>query len=133
MNRKPYIRKIPTTTWYLSKRHDTSHMVQEVSSLFIGLYALLLLWGLGTLVAGPDAFQAFLDGLSHPLSLAFHWVVLVITLLHAMAWFNMAPKAMAVQIGEKFVPAVVISAGHYVAWIVISLFILFIAGVFNGG
>jgi hypothetical protein len=40
---------------------------------------------------------------------------------------------MPVQIGEAFLPGGIIVGGHYVVWIALSLFILFVAGVFNGG
>ena len=42
----------------------------------------------------------------------------------------MTPKAQPIQIGEKFVPAGLIIAVHYLAWAVVSLVILFFAGVF---
>jgi hypothetical protein len=35
-----------------------------------------------------------------------------------------------VQIGENFVPGIFIAGAHYLAWIAVSLFILYVAGVF---
>ena len=49
---------------------------------------------------------------------------------HAGTWFNATQKAMPVQIGEDFVPGNVISGAHYVAWAVLSVVVLFLAGVF---
>jgi fumarate reductase subunit C len=98
-----------------------------------GGYALLLLWGIRALAAGPEAYQAFLTSLGSPLSLGLHWLVLAVTLFHTISWFGVTPKAMPVQIGEAFLPSSIIVGGHYVLWIALSLFILFIAGVFNGG
>ncbi len=108
-------------------------MLNEVSSIFIGGYALLLLWGIKALSQGEQAYLAFLQGLSSPLALIFHWLVLAFTLVNSISWFGVTPKAMPVQIGEEFVPGHYIAAGHYVGWICISLFILYISGVFGNG
>ena len=130
---KPFVREVARTTWYLTRRRDRVHMAQELSSVFIGGYALLLLWGVKALAAGPEAYQAFLTSLSSPLSLGLHWLVLAVTLFHTVSWFGVTPKAMPVQIGEEFLPGGIIVGGHYVVWIALSLFILFVSGVFNGG
>jgi fumarate reductase subunit C len=44
-------------------------------------------------------------------------------------WFKLAPKAMPVQLGEKKLPDSVIVIGHYAAWVVVSLFVFWLAGV----
>ncbi|MCP3870038.1 MAG: fumarate reductase subunit C [Gammaproteobacteria bacterium] len=132
MSRNPYVREISRTTWYLGRKRDFLHMAQEVTSLFIGIYTLLLLWGVKALSQGPETYQAFLDGLTSPLSIAFHWVALAFTLYHAVAWFAVTPKAMPVQMGEEFLPEWIIAAGHYVAWIVVSIVILYLAGGIGG-
>jgi fumarate reductase subunit C len=49
---------------------------------------------------------------------------------HAIAWFSVTPKAMPIQRGEEFVPASIIAGAHYVIWVVLSLLILLLAGVF---
>jgi fumarate reductase subunit C len=40
------------------------------------------------------------------------------------------PKAMPVQIGEKFLPGAVIVGAHYAGWLLASIAVLFLAGVF---
>ena len=57
-------------------------------------------------------------------------VILIGTLYHSVTWFAVTPKAMPVQIGENFLPGFVIAGAHYLAWLAVSLFILFVAGVF---
>ena len=49
---------------------------------------------------------------------------------HAATWFNATQKAMPIQIGEDFVPGNLISGAHYAAWAVLSVVVLFVAGVF---
>ena len=133
MNCKPYVREIPKRTWYLARRRDIHHMLQESTSIFIGIYALLLVWGLRALSEGEGAFRAYLEALSSPLSLGFHWLVLITTLFHSVSWFKVTPKAMPIQIGEGFVPGYLIAGAHYLVWILVSLFVLFVAGVFANG
>ena len=108
-------------------------MLNEISSIFIGGYALILLWGVKSLAAGEQAYLAFLDGLTSPLSLTFHWVALGFTLLNSVSWFGVTPKAMPVQIGDEFLPGHYIAIGHYVAWFCVSLVVLVVSGVFSNG
>ena len=54
-SRRPYVRKVSTTTWYLKNKRDLLHMIQETTSLFVGIYALVLLWGVMALADGPQA------------------------------------------------------------------------------
>ena len=133
MSVKPYVREVSKSTWYLRRRRDILHMIDETSSLFIGVYVLLLLMGLRALAEGETAYLLYLEWLGSPLLLGFHWLVVASTLMNSISWFRSTPKAMRVQIGENIVPGYLIAAAHYVAWTMISLFIFFVAGVFSGG
>lgn len=133
MSRRPYVREVPIASWYMGRWRDIHHMLNEVSSIFIGGYALMLLWGLKALSEGEAAYQAFLHGLASPWSLVLHWLVLAFTLVNSISWFAVTPKAMPVQIGEEFVPGHFIAAGHYVGWVAVSLVILYLSGVFGNG
>ena len=130
MSRRPYVRKISTTTWYFERKRDLLHMIQELTSLFVGAYALILLWGVKALAEGPDAYAAFLQALTSPLSLAFHWLTFPVVLYHAISWFNVTHKALPIQRGEEFLPGKYIVGAHYAVWIGFSLVVLFVAGVF---
>jgi len=105
-------------------------MAREITSIFVGAYCVLLVVGLHRLAAGPAAYEAFLLALKSPDSIVFHLLALVASLYHAGTWFNATQKAMPLQIGEDFVPGNVISGAHYVAWVVLSVVILYLAGVF---
>jgi len=125
-----YVRPVSKTRWYRAKRSYTVHMLQELTSLFVGIFALILLWGIGSIAAGPAAYQAFLDGLTSPLMLLWMWITTIVMFYHAIAWFSVTPKAMPVQRGEEFVPGSIIAGAHYVVWIALSLLVLLLAGVF---
>ena len=127
---RPYVKAPARTTWYLAHRRYMQHMAQELTCVFIGAYALLLLWGIRALAGGEHTWQSFLQGLSHPLALVLQWLVLAVTLYHTVAWFAVTPKAMPVQLGERFLPGSVIAGLHYLAWVVVSLVVLYAAGAF---
>jgi len=129
---KPFVREVSRTTWYLARGRDRMHMAHESSCIFVGLYAVFLLCGLRALAAGPDVYQAFLASLTSPLAMVFHWVAFPVILFHTVSWFQVTPKAMPIQLGETFVPGPVIVIGHYVVWLALSLFILFMGGVLHG-
>ncbi|WP_176722386.1 hypothetical protein [Candidatus Thiosymbion oneisti] len=126
-----YVRPVSKTTWYLKDRNYTIHMINELTSVFIGLYALLLLWGIGAVASGDKAYyQFFLECLTSPGMLVLLWVTTIVIFYHAIAWFKVTPKAMPIQKGEAFVPGGVIAGAHYVIWVLFSLVVLYFAGVF---
>jgi fumarate reductase subunit C len=124
-----YVRPVSTTTWYLKDRNYFIHMVNELTSFFVGAFALILLWGIGAVAGGPEAYQSFLASLTGPGMRLFLWVTTLVIFYHAIAWFKVTPKAMPVQKGEEFVPGSLIAGGHYVVWVVLTLIVLFLAGV----
>ena len=127
---KPYLRRPARFTWYLEQRHYLQHMAQELTSVFVGASALLLLLGIRALAGGEQAWRAFLVSLDSPLALGLQWLLLIATLYHSVSWFAVTPKAMPMQIGERFAPGFLISGAHYIAWLIVSLVILYVAGVF---
>ena len=39
---------------------------------------------------------------------------------HAVTWFNLAPKAMVVEVGGRRLPGALIAGANYAAWAVVS-------------
>lgn len=130
MTGKPYIRDVPRFRWFLRQPRYMRYMAREVTCIFIGAYAVVLLVALQRLAEGRQAYEAFLQALASPVSMVFHLVVLVFALYHTTSWFNVTPKAMPIQAGEDFLPGGVIVGAHYAAWLVVSVALLFLAGVF---
>lgn len=124
MSRKPYIREVSKTSWFLSQPRYKRYMAREVTCIFIFAFTFLLICALGSLAKGPEAFQSFLHALRSPLGVLLNLAVLVATIYHSMSWFNVTPQAMPIQRGEEFVPGNVIVGAHYGAWAVVSLIIL---------
>ncbi len=124
MSRKPYVREVSKTTWFLSQPRYKRYMAREVTCIFIFAYTFLLIIALKRLGQGPEAFQEFLNALRSPLGVLFNLVTLIAAVYHSTSWFNVTPQAMPIQRGEEFVPGNVIIGAHYGAWAVISLIIL---------
>ena len=129
VSRKPYVRE-ETWRWIFRHPRYLRYMAREFSCLFIGAWTLLLVWGLKRLAEGPAAWNAFLEWLRSPASIAFHLLALGFAAYHSITWFRLTPKALPVQLGEAFVPDGVISGAHYAAWAALSLAVLYLAGAF---
>lgn len=124
MSRKPYVREVSKTTWFLRHPRYKRYMAREVTCIFIFAYTFLLICALGSLANGPGAFQGFLDALRSPLGVLFNLATLVVTVYHSISWFVVTPQAMPIQRGEEFVPGTIIVNAHYGVWAVVSLIIL---------
>lgn len=130
MSRKPYVREVSKTTWYLKHPRYMRYMSREVTCIFIGAFALLLLRAVERLSQGQAAYESFLAGLKGPMSALGLLIILAFAVHNATSWFNVTPKAMPVQIGENFLDGKYIVGAHYAVWAIASLVILFYAGVF---
>jgi fumarate reductase subunit C len=128
MSRKPYVRPI-SKTWWLKKPEYTLYMLRELTSVFVGGYAVVMLVGLKRLGEGQAAYEAFLAALTSPLAISFHVLALVFAVLHSATFFFAAPAALPVQIGEKKVSPGIIAGAHFAAWAVVSVAVLvFVVG-----
>jgi len=129
MSRKPFVREVSKTGWYFKHPRYLRYMSREVTCVFIGAFALLLLCAVERLSEGQAAYESFLAALQGPWSVAGLLVVLVFAIHNATSWFNVTPKALPVQIGEEFLPGKFIVIAHYAVWILATLLILYFAGV----
>ena len=71
MSRKPYVRQMSKTSWFLTHSRYKSYILHEVTCIFIAIYAVILIVGLFRLGQGPEAWQGWLDGLRSPLGIIF--------------------------------------------------------------
>jgi len=129
-NGKPYVREVSRYGWFLRNPRYRRYMAREVTCVFIGLHALILLVALKRLSEGREAWEAFLHNLTGPAGVVLQLVILAFAAYHSTSWFNVTPKAMPVQIGEQFLPGAVIIGAHYAAWLIATVAVLFLAGAF---
>ncbi len=130
VNGKPYVREVSRYRWFFRQPRYLRYMVREVTCVFIGLHALILLVALRRLSEGREAWEAFLQNLTGPAGVLLQLVILAFAVYHSTSWFNVTPKAMPVQVGENFLPGAVIIGAHYAAWLAVTLAVLFLAGAF---
>ena len=131
MSRQPYVRPVSKTTWYMRNGRYRKYMLREVTCLLVGFYSFFAICVLAILAGGSEeAWNSFLASQQNGFWVGFHAAALIYYLVFmTFDWFKLAPKAMPVQLGENKLPGHFIIIGHYLAWIVVTLFVLWLAGV----
>jgi fumarate reductase subunit C len=131
MSRQPYVRPMSKTTWYMRNGRYKVYVLRELTSFLVAFYTFLTICGLAALSSdSPDRWNAFLAWQQCTAMIIFHgFALLYFLFFQTFPWFKLAPKAMPVQIGEKKLADSFIIVGHYVAWVIVSAFIFWLAGV----
>lgn len=112
--------------WWANRWIHIKFISRELTSICVALYSLVLLFYVWTVLKGPEEFEAFSSAMRSPVVLVLHVLLLGGLLLHSITWFNLAPKAMVIKLGRKNVPGMVIVLMNYVAWVVISLILVWL-------
>lgn len=128
MSRKPYVREVPRSTWWLGQPRYVRYMIRETTCVLIGAYTAVLVVGVVRLAQGRAPYEQFLETLQGPLGLAFHGLAMLFALYHTASWFNVTPKAMPMRLGDRPVPGGAIVGAHYAGWLVVSAAVLVLAG-----
>lgn len=126
MSVKEYRRPWNAATWWLERPTWVLFMVRELTAVFVGGYALMLLIIVSKANNAED-FRACIESLKSPLWVVLHLVTLGMVVYHAVTWFQLTPQAMPVWRGEEKVSPALIVASNYVAWIVISFLVAWFA------
>jgi fumarate reductase subunit C len=109
-----------STYWWLTRWPYLKFILREGSAVFVAWAVIVTLLQIHALKGGPEDYAQFQNWLRNPVVLAVNVVSLLFIIFHAVTWFNLAPKAMAVRLGGKRLPNLAIAAPNYVAWAVIS-------------
>ena len=124
-----FIRPTARYTWWLKKSTYLRYMMRELSSLFIGAFSVMMVWGLYQLSQGEAVYTAWLNGLwSNWLPLSV--LMFVFAVYHSFTWFLVTPKAMPLKISGRRIPGSVIIVAHLMLWLFCSILIwmLFVDG-----
>jgi fumarate reductase subunit C len=121
-----WLRRRPSTYWWLERRAYLSFITRELSSIFIAWFVVYLLLLIRAVSRGDASYQQFLAWSRHPVVMVLNVVTLFFAAFHAFTWFNLAPKAMVVHVGRKRLPASLISLSNYGAWVVVTAFVLWL-------
>ena len=113
--------RVPMSTyWWLGRWPYLKFILREISSVFVAWFVIETLLQINALIEGPEAWIDMQDFFMNPVVIAVNVISLFFVVFHAITWFNLAPKAMAVRIGGKRVPGILIAGPQYVAWMVVS-------------
>ena len=115
-----------STYWWLTKWSYMKFVLRELSSIFVAWFVVLTLLQVRCLSQGPEAYARWQEWMRNPFLIAGNVVTLFFVLLHTVTWFNLAPRAMAVRVAGKRVPALLIAAANYLAWAVVSVILAWI-------
>lgn len=112
-----------STYWWLGRWPYLKFILREISSIFVAWFVIETLLQINALIDGPEAWIDMQGFFANPVVIAINIVSLFFVIFHAVTWFNLAPKAMAVRMGGKRVPGILIAGPQYIAWIVVSIVI----------
>ena len=128
MSRRPYVRDLSKTGWWLRQPRYIRYMMREITALFIGIYVLVLIVGLFQLSRGEAAYDAFLESAAGPAGLAFAVITMVFAIYHSYTWFQVTPQAMPLMFRGKRVPGVFIIAAHWLGFFLVSAALWLLVG-----
>jgi fumarate reductase subunit C len=106
-------------------------ILRELSSVAVAWAVAVTLLQVFSLTRGGPFYDNFEALMRLPVMIAINAVAFGFLLLHSITWFNLAPKAMAVRVGGKRVPGLMISGPQFLAWIVVSAIVLVIVATYT--
>jgi fumarate reductase subunit C len=121
-----WYRRPVSVWWWLKKASYTRFVARELTSLAVAYFALLMLWHAWAVGRGPEAYARFAEWMATPLFVVSNVLALGGVLFHALTWFHLAPKAMAVRLRGRRVPDWAVTGGNYLAWVVASAVVAYV-------
>lgn len=112
--------------WWTNRWIHIKFIARELTSVCVAAYVVLLLFYVRAILNGPEAFASFSEALKSPLIIVVHVLMLGGLIFHSITWFNLAPKAMVIKLGDKPVPGILIALSNYIGWVVISVFFVWL-------
>jgi fumarate reductase subunit C len=118
-----WLRRKPSTYWWLEKRAYVAFILREGSCMFVGWFVVYLLLLVKSVTGGPESYARFLQWSAAPWVLVLNAVSFLFIVYHAITFFAAAPQAMVVHVGRARLSGRLVLAGHYVAWAAASVFV----------
>ena len=121
-----WLRQPKHTYWWLEKPSYFVFILREATCLFVAWFAVYLLWLIAAVVEGPASYEQFLAWSATPWLMVLNAVSLALLVFHAITFFEAAPQALVVHLGHTRVPGSLVLIGHYVAWAVTSVAVIWL-------
>ncbi|MCX8958296.1 fumarate reductase subunit FrdC [Erwinia psidii] len=90
-----------TANWWQKSGFYRFYMLRESTAIPALWFSIELISGLFSLKHGAESWQGFVTFLQHPVVLLLNFISLAAALLHTKTWFDLAPKASVIVIGDK--------------------------------
>ena len=110
----------------MAARRSYLLFVAGSSSIFVAWFVVFLLLLVAAVSRGEEAYRRFLDWSANPVVLAVNVIALLFVILHAVTWFNLAPKAMIVNVRGRRLPPKLVAIAHFDAWVFVSTVVAWI-------
>ena len=122
---RPY-RPPVSVLWWTERPSFFLFVLRELSSVFVAWFVVYLLLLVHAVSAGSAEYQRFLELSARPWLLTLNVVALAFVLLHAVTWFNLAPKAIVLRVGRWRVPPVLVLVAHFGLWVAVSALVAWV-------
>src|SRR4029079_11625464 len=99
--------------WGLGRASYLAFIVRELSSIFVGWFAVYLLLLVRAVSRGETRYEEFLAWSGTPAVLTLNIVSLFFIVYHAITWFNLAPKAMVLRMGDTRVSRLLLRGANH--------------------
>jgi len=109
-----------STWWWLGRWQFLRFILRELSSVFVAWSVVIILLLIRATNHGPEAYAQFLEWLKNPLIIALNALSFLLIMFHTTTWFNLSPKALALRVGGRRIPDLLIAVPNYIAWLVVS-------------
>ena len=120
LNHPRWYRKRVSTYWWLQRWEYLRFVLREISSVFVAIFVVEMLFQIYALSRGPEAYADFQSLLKNPIVIAINVISFFFVVFHSITWFDLSARAMSIRVGGKKVPGFMISGPNFVAWFVIS-------------
>ncbi|WP_261642380.1 fumarate reductase subunit FrdC [Erwinia mallotivora] len=111
-------------SWWQKSGFYRFYMLREGTAIPALWFSIELISGLFALKHGAESWQGFVTFLQHPVVLLLNIFSLAAALLHSKTWFELAPKAAVIVIGDKKLSPEPIVKALWAVTIVVSVVVL---------
>lgn len=110
--------------WWQKSGFYRFYMLREGTAIPAFWFSIELISGLFALKHGAESWQEFVTFLQHPVVLLLNIVSLAAALLHSKTWFELAPKASVIVIGDKKLSPDPVIKALWAVTIIVSIVVL---------
>ncbi|GAB3929461.1 hypothetical protein GCM10011575_26940 [Microlunatus endophyticus] len=112
--------------WWLRKPTYLLFVLRELSSIFIAWLVAFLVIMVFSVGRGADSYRGFMDWAGQAWVVVINVLAFAFAALHTVTWFLLTPKAMALRVRGRAVPARAVVTGEYVVLAIVTVLVLWL-------